>query len=118
MAERRDLLWLLMRGERAPEMVWSPAADVYRTSYGWLVKVELAGVNPEDVEILLEGTDLHIRGVRRDMDLTECLECYQMELVYSRFERVVSFPRIVNPRRIETDYLNGLLIIRLVCEGG
>ncbi len=118
MAERRDLLWLLMRGERAPEMVWSPAADVYRTSYGWLVKVELAGVNPADVEILLEGADLHIRGVRRDMDLAECLECYQMELVYSRFERVVSFPRIVNPRRIETDYLNGLLIIRLVCEGG
>jgi len=118
MAERRDLLWLLMRGEGAPEMAWIPAADVYRTPYGWLVKVELAGVNLEDVEIRLDGADLRIRGVRRDMELGECLECYQMELVYSRFERVVSFPRIVNPRRIETDYLNGLLIIRLVCEGG
>jgi HSP20 family protein len=118
MAERRDLLWLLMRGERAPELTWSPAADVYRTPYGWLVKVELAGVNLEDVEISLEGADLHIRGVRRDTELSECLECYQMELVYSRFERIVSFPRSPNPRRIETDYLNGLLIIRLVCEGG
>ena len=25
---------------------WCPAADVYRTADGWLVKVELAGVRP------------------------------------------------------------------------
>ncbi len=117
MAERKSLLWLLARPGQAPEMAWIPAADVYRTSYGWLVKVELAGVSPEDLEISFEGADLRIRGIRRDMELEECLECYQMELVYSRFERIVSLPPHVSPRRIETEYLNGLLLIRLRCEG-
>ena len=35
--------------------LWYPAADVYETPDGWLVKVELAGVSAEDVEIGIHG---------------------------------------------------------------
>ena len=35
--------------------LWYPAADVYQTEDGWLVKVELAGVSAEDLEIDVQG---------------------------------------------------------------
>ena len=31
---------------RAQPSMWEPAADLYRTAEGWVVKVELAGVRP------------------------------------------------------------------------
>jgi HSP20 family protein len=31
--------------------LWNPAADVYRSSEGWIVKVDLAGVCMEELEI-------------------------------------------------------------------
>ena len=46
--------------EQTPE--WRPATDVYRTPDGWLVKFELAGVSPEDVELTARGRALRIRG--------------------------------------------------------
>src|SRR4029078_9447603 len=36
-------------GLRCSENFWYPAADVYRTAEGWVVKLELAGVGPDGV---------------------------------------------------------------------
>ena len=38
--------------EREPD--WRPATDVYRTRDGWMVKFELAGVEPDDIEWLAD----------------------------------------------------------------
>ena len=38
---------------RSSEACWRPAADIYRTRTGWLIKYDLAGVRPEDIEITL-----------------------------------------------------------------
>ena len=46
--------------------LWYPAADVYQTPDGWLVKVELAGVSAEDIEIDIQGNVLYIAGCRKD----------------------------------------------------
>ena len=53
-------------GARPSGKLWYPAADVYQTPEGWLVKVELAGVSAEDIEIEVEGRTLYIAGTRRD----------------------------------------------------
>ncbi|HXF04628.1 MAG TPA: Hsp20/alpha crystallin family protein [Blastocatellia bacterium] len=116
MARREDLLLFISHGASLSEGRWIPAADVYRTPDGWMIKVELAGTRPSDIELCLEGSHLHVRGVRRD---TENIgECYQMEIVYGPFERVITLPFEVRPRVVETEYINGLLIIRLLCDEG
>jgi len=116
MAEREDLLWLIGHRPKLSEVSWIPAADIYRTPNGWLVKLELAGVRVEDIEITLSSHQLRVSGVRRDSEWSEGLECYQMEMTYSRFERILTFPCELNPRRIETESVNGLLIVRLICD--
>ncbi len=115
MAERRDLIWFLsQQGQRAEDECWIPSADVYRTPSGWLVKVELPGVQPDEVEVELVGRELSVRGVRRDMDTKHCVECFQMELIYSRFERKILLPRDLGNTEVDCEFANGLLLIRLV----
>ena len=46
--------------------VWEPRADVYRTSEGWLVKLELAGVRLDEIRLATEDHRLIVQGTRRD----------------------------------------------------
>ena len=48
--------------------LWYPAADVYQTPEGWVVKVELAGVSGEEIVIEIQGNTLYIAGSRKDRD--------------------------------------------------
>ena len=77
--------------------LWLPAADVYQTPEGWLVKVELAGVSAEDVEIDIQGNVLYIAGSRKDRSCSGSISYHQMEITYSRFEKTLKFPAAIDP---------------------
>lgn len=94
--------------------LWYPSADVYQTPDGWLVKVELAGVSAEEIEIDIQGNQLYIAGCRRDkMCAAVGMTYQQMEITYSRFEKTLQFPASIEGASIEHNFDNGLLIIRL-----
>ncbi len=93
--------------------LWYPSADVYQTPDGWLVKVELAGVSAEDIEIEIQGNVLSIVGTRRDKSCSAGVSYHQMEITYSRFEKVLKFPASIDGASIEHNFDNGLLIINL-----
>ena len=93
--------------------LWLPAADVYQTPEGWLVKVELAGVSAEEIEIEIEGNSLYIAGTRRDKSCAVGGTFHQMEITYSRFEKTLQFPASIEGANIEHNFDNGLLIIHL-----
>ena len=90
---------------------WRPDADVYRTADGWIVKVDLAGVSADDVEIELGGRNLVIRGCRRDTFFGEGVVYHQLEITYSRFEKTIRFPCPVEGAVVERRYRDGLLIL-------
>jgi len=101
------------RHRRPSGRLWCPAADVYRSQEGWIVKVDLAGVKPQDVEVIIDGDLLRISGSRRDGTCGEGVSHYQLEITYSRFEKMIRFPRSIEHASIERDYHDGLLIVRL-----
>jgi HSP20 family protein len=101
------------RHRRPSGRLWNPAADVYRTRDGWLVKVDLAGVRSEDVEITLDGPLLRISGLRRDSFCGEGVSHYQLEITYSRFEKIIQFPSSIESATVERDYRDGLLVLHL-----
>ena len=101
------------RHRRPSGRLWCPAADVYRTEEGWIVKVDLAGVAPADVEVIIDGDLLRISGSRRDGTCGEGVSHYQLEITYSRFEKMIRFPRSIEHASMERDYRDGLLILRL-----
>ena len=93
--------------------LWYPSADVYQTPTGWLVKVELAGVSAEDIEIDIQGNELYIAGTRRDKSCAAGVSYHQLEITYSRFEKTLKFPASIEGAKIEHNFDNGLLIIHL-----
>lgn len=101
------------REKRPSGRLWCPAADVYRTEDGWIVKVDLAGIQPGDIEVTIDGPVLRISGSRRDGFCGEGVSHYQLEITYSRFEKMVQFPRSIEHASIDRDYRDGLLILRL-----
>lgn len=98
---------------RPAERHWSPAADVYRLKGGWLVKLDLAGVAPEEIDITLAGRVLLVEGSRRDAFCTETISFHQLEITYSRFEKTLRFPCAIDGARVERDYRDGFLLIYL-----
>jgi HSP20 family protein len=98
------------------EVLWRPAVDVHRTRAGWLVKFELAGVRPDDMELLASGGRLTLRGVRRDCTTQEEARCYLMEIAYNHFERSVELPCDLGRADISTDYQYGLLLVHIKTE--
>ena len=101
------------RHSRPSGRLWCPAADVYRTTDGWIVKVDLAGIKPSDVEVTVDEDVLRLSGSRRDGICGEGVSHYQLEITYSRFEKMIQFPRSIEHVTIERDYHDGLLILRL-----
>lgn len=102
-----------LRHRRPSGRLWNPAADVYRTRDGWLVKLDLAGVKSDDIEITLDGALLRVSGLRRDSFCGEGISHYQLEITYSRFEKVIQFPCSIERAIVERDYRDGLLLLHL-----
>ncbi|MEZ6055172.1 MAG: Hsp20/alpha crystallin family protein [Planctomycetaceae bacterium] len=92
---------------------WTPAADVYRTRQGWLVKVELAGVQTEDVHVEFCGSTLTLSGQRRDVMLDICQCCYSLEISYDRFERHLDLGIDLSTCTFRTEIQNGMLLIHI-----
>ena len=116
MAESVERYFRLMpmgRKQRPAERTWCPAADIYQTQHGWIVKVELAGVRTDELEISIEGSTLRIAGRRRDTLYAETVSYHQLEITYSRFEKKLQFPSRIDAASIERDYHDGLLILYL-----
>lgn len=102
-----------MRRAKLGGRMWCPAADVYRTRDGWIVKVDLAGVSADDLEITVEGATLHLAGCRRDTFYGEGVTYHQLEITYSRFEKMLTFPCSIEGASVLRDYRDGLLILHL-----
>lgn len=96
--------------------LWNPSADVYRSPDGWVVKLDLAGVCSDDLEVEISSTNLHIRGCRKDNFYREDFVYHQMEITYSRFEKTIQFPSPIEGASLARDYRDGFLIIFLRSE--
>lgn len=93
--------------------VWEPAIDVYHTDKDVVVSVELAGLTPEDISVIIEGTTLTIRGERTDTKTQSKKSYSQMEIRRGAFERFISLPAAVDPDQCSASYKDGLLEIVL-----
>jgi HSP20 family protein len=108
---------LFLPGTEACEVApWRPAMDVHRVRGGWLVKFELAGVRPEDMDLEVLGTRMTVRGIRRDLTPREESCCFQMEIAYSRFARTLELPCPLDQADIATEYRDGMLLVRIHTE--
>lgn len=95
---------------------WNPNTDVYECAEGLVIRMEVAGVSAESVEVQLEEQSLVVRGTRRGPmgDQTQAGVRYrQMEIEYGGFERVIPLPFGVDGTAARAAVQGGFLEIRL-----
>lgn len=114
MSERKPTSLFFISAEAGAAMAWRPSADIYRSRQGWVVKMELAGVRPDDVNIIASGSQLFVSGVRRDNFVGEGWSHYSMEITYSRFERTIELPCDLERAGVSVEWHNGLLLVRVI----
>ncbi len=103
---------LLQSNDRSFQPAWQPAVDIYRGDKEWLVKIDLAGVKQDDIEVSTDNHFLTLKGQRRDFQVQEGQRTYSMEISYNRFERLLELPFDAKDASIQTDYQDGMLFIR------
>ena len=97
--------------EGSAKAQWVPNTDVYVTDGGLVVKVELAGMRSEDLEITVEGNRLRISGNRPDGCRSSKCSFLVMEINYGPFESVLELPVGYDLGQAKAAYLNGFLRI-------
>lgn len=90
---------------------WVPNTDVYSTDEGLVVKVELAGMKSDSLEITVEGNRLRIAGNRPDGCRSPKCSFLVMEISYGPFESILELPPAYDLTRAKASYLNGFLRI-------
>jgi len=108
-------LTYLSLSDTTSHSTWTPNTDVYETPEHWVVKMELAGIEREDLEITLEDRLLLVRGYRKDPCRQRHQRCSfrQMEIDYGFFERRIVIPRTVDGNHVSATFYNGFLHIEL-----
>ncbi len=92
---------------------WRPALEVFETTEALEVIAELAGMNPDRIEIIIDGDVLSIRGVRPDPSDCEHRSYHEARIPYGAFVADVLIPFSIDAERTEAAYENGFLHIRL-----
>ena len=88
---------------------WTPASDIYETETGYLIAIDLPGVDRNGVEIDLDDNRLVIKGNR----VIEASTRQRTERPSGKFLRTFSVPGTVDQTQIGADYKDGVLQVRL-----
>lgn len=116
-SEIDDIVRSLVSGQRAAgarsAQAWRPALDVYATDASFEVVAELAGMEADDIEVVVEGDMLVIRGDRPRRQADHCLSWYEARIPFGPFYAEVTIPFDIEWDETRADYQNGLLTVSL-----
>jgi len=92
-----------------------PTLESYYKEGKFVVKAELPGIDPKDVDISIVGNQLTIKGERKmEKDVRE--EDYLlMERSYGSFMRSITLPEGVDTTKVHATYRDGILDISMPC---
>ena len=93
--------------------LWSPAVDIVETDNEIVLRADLPGVEPKDVDIQVQNGTLTLRGERKfESDVKED-NFRRIERVYGSFVRSFTLPQAVDPESVAAEYRNGVLEVKL-----
>ena len=101
------------KGEESSLSAWAPAVDIQETEQELVVKADLPGIDPKDLDIRVENNLLTIRGERKFEKKVNEDSYLRVERSYGSFARSFTLANTVNAEAIQADYHNGVLTLTL-----
>ena len=90
-----------------------PAIDVAERDDAIVVRAEVPGTKPDDIDISVYGNTLTISGEKKDTKEEKNKGYYHVESTYGSFRRDVNLPTDVDSAKGEAAYKDGVLSITL-----
>lgn len=106
--KKQNSSWIEEENEEAELTV-----DVYQTPTDIVVQTMVAGVKPEDLELMIGRDMVTIRGKREETRNIDDENYFAKELYWGKFARTISLPQEVEPEEAEAIEKHGLLTIKL-----
>ena len=104
---------LFRGGEEVAARGWMPAVDIYETDQNLVLKAELPGVEPKDVEARIEDGTLYLKGERKAESEVKEGNYHRVERSYGSFSRTFTLPSSVNPEQVHAEFKDGVLTLTL-----
>ena len=95
--------------ERTHASAWVPATDILAQGDDLVIRVELAGVDPEDVDLSFSHGVLTVSGTRRPELVDDSAEFLIRERFYGEFRRVITLPEGTQADQITAEFDDGLV---------
>lgn len=101
------------RSAEAADVACPVAVDVLEDNEQVLLKAELPGVDPDQVDISVHDNVLSISGEKKQEHEDKKDNYVRVERYYGKFHRAFTLPPYVDPNGISAEYKNGVLTITL-----
>ena len=86
-----------------------PAVECFTRDKMLVLRAELPGVDPKDVEVSITGNQVFLRGEKKEEHKADEKDFFFREISHGEFERTFSLPEGVKADQIKASFLNGVL---------
>ena len=103
-------------GNARPEsgsVLLRPSVDIAESKKAYRISVEVPGIDPEQIDLQVEGDTLVLSGEKRQESEDEDEGFHRIERSYGQFRRVLTLPEDVDVGGIKVDFKNGVLKIKV-----
>ncbi|MGD8405548.1 MAG: Hsp20/alpha crystallin family protein [Anaerolineales bacterium] len=90
-----------------------PAINIWINENGQLISAEMPGINPDNIDIDVTGDALSISGERKPDEGVRDARYHRRERSYGSFSRTIQLPFMVDTKKAEANFNNGILMISL-----
>jgi HSP20 family protein len=100
-------------GDRLRGDSWQPDVDIFETETALVVRVEIAGVHSQNLNVKVDGQILRIAGIRLAPDGSQVRRLHQMEIASGPFERRLRIPIPFDRNSVSAQIADGFLTVTL-----
>ncbi|MEG4518580.1 MULTISPECIES: Hsp20/alpha crystallin family protein [unclassified Microcoleus] len=95
------------------EAAWMPAVEFADAGDNFVLKAQLPGINPKDIDVQVTREAISISGERRYENTNEKSGYIRSEFRYGKFHRVLPLPAHIQNDSVQAEYKDGILTLTL-----
>jgi HSP20 family protein len=99
---------------KAGETPWTPAIELQETETELLLKAQLPGIKPEELDIQVSENAVFLSGEHQEEIKTNEKGLFRSEFHYGQFKRVIPLPAAIKREQVRAEMVSGLLTLTMI----
>jgi len=95
------------------EAAWMPALELVDAGDNFVLKAQLPGIDPKDIDVQVTPEAISISGSRHYENTEEKPRYVRSEFRYGKFHRVLTLPAHIQNDSVQAEYKDGILMLTL-----